>query len=61
MAKANKDHKPSKRIFRGLRLCNKCNTVWEMQYQDRKVLYYLEFPTYGLERLKCNRCASIEK
>lgn len=48
-------NKPHKEISKRLKLCTLCNKVYEMEYQTRKILYYRDFPTYGLERKHCKR------
>jgi hypothetical protein len=61
MDKYPSPNKPHRKVSKNLNLCTKCNKVWELAYQYRKTLYYLEFPTIGLERKDCERCASIGK
>ena len=42
-----------------VRLCNKCNKVWEKPLRHTrflKIVYHEDFPTYGLTREVCNEC-----
>lgn len=40
-----------------LKYCTKCNLVWEyVQYKEKQVNYYEDFPTLGKERKECDKC-----
>ena len=38
-----------------VKYCTECNTVYEIDGRVN-VIYYSEFPTYGLERETCCNC-----
>jgi hypothetical protein len=49
-------NKPHKGISKRMKYCQTCNRVWEIQYQTRSFMYYDDFPTYGLKRVRCKEC-----
>ena len=52
-------NKPHRAVSKRLKLCESCKMVWERQYQAAKVLYYEDFPTYGLNRKTCTSCKNL--
>ena len=53
-----------------IRYCRKCRKCWEIVIHPTKrigssrniknVYYYKDFPSYGIEKLECLHCSSIE-
>ena len=43
-----------------LKVCTKCNLVWEVSYAG-SILHYDCMPTYGLKRKTCKQCKKEAK
>ncbi len=39
-----------------LKKCPECECVWELQYPNKIILSYADFPAYGLKKEICKKC-----
>tara|TARA_R100001082_G_scaffold55478_2_gene30548 strand:+ start:502 stop:702 length:201 start_codon:yes stop_codon:yes gene_type:complete len=50
-----------KKEARRLKYCLKCKKVYEKDsYYKKKEIHYSNMPTYGLDRITCERCINIK-
>lgn len=53
---ANKVQKPGVGADCKVKICPRCERVWEKDYSKNKILYYKNFPSYGKSRKVCGEC-----
>ena len=43
-----------------LKKCPECECVWELQYPNKIILSYADFPAYGLKKEICKKCKTTD-